>query len=90
MFAVHLAYRVILPDVAKFFTVDPFVYSIAPVLVLLHPANVYPVLVNAFFVNVQSLSYVHVIVSILPVPPLLLNAILYVFAVNTTYTVLLG
>ena len=64
------------PDVTKFLTDAPLLYTTFPLLLVAQPANVYPVFVNPLLVNVQFASYVQALFPVdPPVFPFPLNVI---------------
>ncbi len=74
--AIHTAYNVYVPFVTSFVISASSLYATSPLAVVAQPANVYPVLVNAFAVKFVAMSYVQSISAIVPLPPLLSNSIL--------------
>ena len=92
-FAVHCAYRFILPLFVstKLFTLFLFVYFVpVPSFFIFQLLNVYPALVNAFAVNVFAVPYVIDKSDISPLASVafLLNFIVYLFAVHTAKSVI--
>ena len=86
----HTAYSI---TVASFVELKPCTgasssYSFVPFFVFDHPLNTYPSLMNVFFVNfLLSENFTLAILGIVPVPPLLSNAIVYVFSFHSAYKV---
>jgi hypothetical protein len=81
----HTGYRYTVPPhvLVRFFTLALSAYvALVAVLLVDQPKNTYPERVNVFAVNAFAVSYVWVLLLIVPLPPLALYATVYVQAVH--------